>query len=184
MSRDTTGLLVCHFVHSADLLSRADYIVRVDRVQKVQRGGTLVRYRALVVGGNANGCAGFAVAKANSAQEACAIASKRCKRNIFFVDRYKGGGLTRDLVGRHNSCKVTLRAVQPHFGMNGHPLVMDILMHFGISDCSCKTHGNRNHHNVVRATFKALATHESIEDISLKRGKRLMNLERYRRLQI
>ncbi len=29
----------------------SDTIVRVDRVQKVQRGGTMVRYRALVIGG-------------------------------------------------------------------------------------------------------------------------------------
>ena len=184
MVSNYTGWLVHISFNSPDRFFRADYIVRVDRVQKVQRGGTLVRYRALVVGGNGNGCAGFGVAKANSAQEACAIASKKCKRNIFFIDRYKGAGLTRDLVGRHNSCKVTLRALPPHFGLHGHPLVMDILLHFVISDCSCKSHGNRNQYNVVRATFKALLTHESIEDISLKRGKRLMNLERYKRLQI
>ncbi len=29
----------------------SETIVRVDRVQKVQRGGTMVRYRALVIGG-------------------------------------------------------------------------------------------------------------------------------------
>jgi small subunit ribosomal protein S5 len=159
-------------------------IVRVDRVQKVQKGGTMVSYRALIVGGNANGCAGFGIGKANNPQDATRKASRQCKRNIYFVDRHHGAGLTRDLAGRHNSCKVVLRAVDPYNGLHGHPLICDILLFFGIADCTAKSFGNRNQFNVVRATFKALLTHESMEEIALKRGKRLMNLERARRLGI
>ncbi|GFH61587.1 small subunit ribosomal protein S5 [Chaetoceros tenuissimus] len=162
----------------------SETIVRVDRVQKVQRGGTMVRYRALVIGGNLNGCAGFGVAKANAPNEAAAAAARIAKRNIFFIDRYNGSGLTSSLAGRHNSCKVTLRSVNPNRGLSGHPLVNEILKYFGISDCAAKSHGNRNVYNVVRATFKAIMTHESLEDIALKRGKRLMNLERAKRLKI
>lgn len=162
----------------------SETIIRVDRVQKVQRGGTMVRYRALVIGGNLNGCAGFGVAKANTPQQATFEAARMARRNIFFIDRYEGAGLTFDLAGRHNSCKVALRSVDPHRGLTGHPLIVEILKYFGIADCSCKSHGNRNPYNVVRATFKAIMTHESIEDIALKRGKRLMPLERAKRLQI
>jgi small subunit ribosomal protein S5 len=162
----------------------SDTVVRVDRVQKVQRGGTMVRYRALVIGGNLNGCAGFGVAKANAPNEATAAASRMAKRNIFFIDRYNGSGLTNDLAGRHNSCRVHLRSVNNNKGLNGHPLIMEILKYFGITDCTAKSHGNRNVYNVVRATFKAIMTHESLEDIALKRGKRLMNLERAKKLRI
>jgi len=159
-------------------------IVRVDRVQKVQRGGTMVRYRALVVGGNANGCAGFGIGKAASPAEATQVAVRICKRNMFFIDRYMGSGLSSDLAGKHNSCRVLLRATEPNVGLKGHDLVTLILTYFGVTDCSAKTHGNRNIYNVVRATFKAICTHESLEEISLKRGKRLINLERAKRLQI
>jgi len=162
----------------------SETIVRVDRVQKVQRGGTMVRYRALVIGGNLNGCAGYGVAKANAPNEACLLASRRAKRNIFFVDRYLNTGLTSSLAGRHNSCKVTLRAVNPNRGLHGHPLILEILKYFGISDCSAKSHGNRNIYNVVYATFKALMTHESLEDTAMKRGKRLITLERAKKLNI
>ena len=159
-------------------------IVRVDRVQKVQRGGTRVRYRALVVGGNANGCAGFGIGKAASPAEATQVAVRMYKRNIFFIDRYMGSGLSSDLAGKHNSCRVLLRATEPNMGLKGHDLVTLILTYFGVTDCSAKTHGNRNIYNVVRATFKAICTHESLEEIALKRGKRLINLERAKRLQI
>lgn len=162
----------------------SETIIRVDRVQKVQRGGTKVRYRALVIGGNLNGCAGFGVAKANTPQQASFAAARMARKNIFFIDRYEGAGLTNDLAGKHNSCKVALRAVDLHRGLKGHPLIVEILKYFGIADCSCKSHGNRNVYNVVRATFKAIMTHESLEEIALKRGKRLMTLERAKRLGI
>ena len=162
----------------------SETIVRVDRVQKVQRGGTMVRYRALVIAGNLNGCAGFGVAKANAPNEASAAAARVARRNIFFIDRYHGTGLTSDLVGRQNSCRVSLRSVNPNRGLHGHPLICEILKYFGITDCTAKSHGNRNVYNVVRATFKAIMTHESLEDIAMKRGKRLMNLERAKRLKI
>ena len=165
-------------------LPRAEMVVRTDRVQKVQRGGTMLRYKALVIGGNANGCAGFGIGKAATPPEALKLASRQCRRNIFFVDRHMGTSLTTDLAGRHNSCKVILRAVNRNFGLHGHPLVCDILLYFGITDCTAKTFGNRNQYNVVYATFKALLTHESLEQIAWKRGKRLMNLARSNRLQI
>lgn len=159
-------------------------VIKVDRVQKVQRGGTLVSYRALVVGGNLKGCAGFGIGKASAPNEATKAAERACKRNIFFIDRYNGSGLTSDLAGRHNSCRVALRSVEPNRGLHGHPLILEILKYFGISDCSAKSHGNRNVYNVVYATFKAICTHESIEDIALKRGKRLVTVQRAKRLQI
>jgi len=61
------------------------------------------RYRELVVGGNANGCAGFGIGKAASPAEATQVAVRICKRNMFFIDRYMGSGLSSDLAGKHNS---------------------------------------------------------------------------------
>jgi len=158
--------------------------IKVDRVQKVERGGTTVRYRALVVGGNGNGAAGFGIGKALSPNEAIVKACKHCKRNVFYIDRYLNTGLSYDLAGKHNSCRVRLRATSPDYGLHGHPLICEILKYAGISDATGKSHGNRNPYNVVYATFKALMTHESLEEIALKRGKKLLNLQRARRLGV
>jgi len=158
--------------------------IKVDRVQKVERGGTTVRYRALVIGGNGNGAAGFGIGKALSPNEAIIKACKHCKRNVFYVNRYLNSGLSYDLAGKHNSCKVQLRAVRPDYGLHGHPLISEILKYAGITDCTSKSHGNRNVYNVVYATFKALMTHESLEEIAMKRGKKFLNLQRARRLEM
>jgi len=162
----------------------SECLIRVDRVQKVQKGGTMLRYRALIIGGNFKGCIGFGVGKANGPEEATQLASKNCKRNVIFVEPYQGVGLTSDLVGKHNSCKVFLRATGVNSPLKGNPLVKEILSRAGITCCTAKSHGSRNVYSVVRATFKALMTHESLEDISLKRGRRFLNLDRAKRHQI
>jgi len=160
----------------------SEMLVGVDRNIKLWRGGRLESYRALVIGGNLNGCGGFGIGKALDPLVAVDVAGRHCKRNIFFVDRYQNDGLTSDLVGKQNSCVVTLRATDN--GLRGNELCREILKRFGITNCVAKSHGNRNKYNVVRATFKALATHQSLEDIALKRGKRLVSIDRAMRMQV
>ena len=157
-------------------------LVTVERNVKLWRGGRLEGYRALVIGGNMNGCGGFGFGKATEAFDAVNVAARVCKRNIFFVERYQGNGLTRDLVGKQNSCKLVIRANDN--GLRGNELVREILKRFGITNASAKAYGNRSPYNVVHATFKALLTHESLEEIALKRGKRIVSLDRARRLQL
>ena len=165
------------------MIGRGEMVIRVDRNIKLWRGGRIQSYRALVIGGNLNGCAGFGTGKAPGAREAVLAASRKCKRNIFFVDRYQNHSLTRDLVGRSNSCKVVLRATNR--GLRGNPLCAEILKYFGITNCTSKAvHGNRSQFNVVRATFKALMTHESMEEIAMKRGRRIVSMDRGRRMQL
>lgn len=161
---------------------RGEMLIRTDRVCKMWRGGRIESYRALVVGGNLRGCGGFGIGKAFEPEDAVEIACRMAKRNIFFVEPYRGRGLTRDLVGRQNSCRVYLRATDN--GLRGNPLSCEILKLMGITNVVAKAHGSRNHFNVCRATFKALLTHESLEEIAMKRGIRLINLQKAKRLRI
>ena len=69
-------------------------------------------------------------------------------------------------------------------GLRGNELMREILKRFGITNASCKSFGNRNPYNVVRATFKALMTHDSLEDIALQRGKRILSIDKAMRMQI
>jgi small subunit ribosomal protein S5 len=160
----------------------SELLVDVDRTSKLWRGGRLESYRALVVGGNLNGCGGFGIGKSWDPIDAVADASRKSKRNIFFVDRYQGDGLTRDLAGKQNSCRVVIRATNR--GLFGNDLVTEILKRFGITNASAKAYGKRHPYNVVRATFKALMTHESLEEIAMKRGKRIVSVDRAMRMQV
>lgn len=158
-----------------------ELVIRVDRNIKLWRGGRIQSYRALVIGGNLNGCGGFGTGKGQDPQTAVLAASRHCKRNIFFLDRYQQNSLFQNLVGKSNSCKVVIRAT--HRGLRGNPLINEILKYFGVANASTRcVQGNRSQYNVVRATFKALMTHETMEDLAYKTGRRLVSISRGRRL--
>jgi len=154
----------------------AETIVRVDRTQKVTKGGTIMTHRCLMICGNGKGAGGFGVGKGQSPKEAMLLASRNSRKNLTLVDRYDDCALTHDTVGQHNGCKVVIRAVPPGRGMKGSALTSEILYQCGISDASVKSYGNRNPYSVVMATFKALRNHEGIESVARKRGKRIMSL--------
>ncbi|MCL4480976.1 MAG: hypothetical protein M1113_05790 [Candidatus Thermoplasmatota archaeon] len=174
-SRDQRRNLIAGTTRGAELIT-------VEYMQKPQEGGRKGCFRALAIGGNGNGCGGFGIGKADDADLAVELAVRFTRRNPFFVERFQGNSLSHDLVGKHNSCIVRLRSSCN--GLRGNELVSSILLHMGITHCNSKSHGNRNDFNLVYATFKALMTHESLEDIALKRGKRLINIERARRMQV
>jgi len=159
-----------------------DMIVDISRVQKVTRSGTIVSYRALVVGGNTRGVAGYGIGKGAEPDVATASAKRMCHRNIFFMTPYQGSGLTHDLVGKHNNCKVVIRAVSQGYGLQGNNLIQDILLAFGVTNATAKAYGRRNIYSVVYATFKAIAGHQDLESVSLVRGKKFLNMDRARRL--
>jgi len=162
----------------------AELIVKVDRVQKVTKGGVIMSNRCLVTIGNNKGAGGFGMGKGPSPQEAMTLASRNARKNLVFVDRYSNSALMHDLVGTHNNCKVVLRALPPGMGMTAGPLIREMLEMMGIADCSAKAYGNRNPYSVVRATFKALKMHEGLEVIARKRGKRVMELARAKKLHL
>ncbi|GMH95093.1 hypothetical protein TrST_g1572 [Triparma strigata] len=154
----------------------AETIVKVDRTQKVTKGGTIMTHRCLMICGNGKGAGGFGVGKGQSPKEAMLLASRNSRKNLTLIDRYDDSALTHDCVGEHNGCKVVIRAVPPGRGMKGSSLTSEILYQCGVSDASVKSYGNRNPYSVVMATFKALRNHEGIESVARKRGKRIMSL--------
>jgi small subunit ribosomal protein S5 len=164
--------------------SRGECTIKVDHVQKPERGNSTISYHALVIGGNGNSATGSGIGKALSPNKAIFKACKHCKRNVFYVDWYINSGLSYDLAGMHNSCRVRLRDVSPNYSLHGHPLIVNILKYAGVSGPTGKSRGNQYLYNVVYATLKALMTHKSLEEIAMKRGKKLLNLQRARRLGI
>jgi small subunit ribosomal protein S5 len=151
-------------------------VVAVDRVQKIIKGGSIMSYRVLVVVGNAQGAGGFGIGKAADPGTATTRAIREAKKNIIVVDRYKNTALVHSVEGKHNSCRVVLRAVPPGWGTKGGKVVKTILEQMGISDCTGKAVGRRHPYAVVRATFKALARHTSVADISRSRGRRVLDV--------
>jgi small subunit ribosomal protein S5 len=140
--------------HSTDQLPGqwVETIVAVDRVQKIITGGSIMSYRVLVVVGNAMGAGGYGVGKALDPASATARAIRAAKKSLVVVDRFKMTGLVHSVEGKHNSCRVVLRAVPPGYGMKGGRIATAILTSMGIGDCTAKSVGRRTPFAVVRVS--------------------------------
>jgi len=138
--------------HATDQLPGewVETIVAVDRVQKIITGGSIMSYRVLVVVGNGNGAGGYGVGKALDPAAATARAIRAAKKSLVTVDRFKMTSLVHSCEGKHNSCRVVLRAVPPGYGMKGSRTTQAILTSMGIGDCTAKAVGRRTPFAVVR----------------------------------
>lgn len=117
----------------------------------------MMTYRTLVVVGNAQGAGGFGMGRGANPAEAVARGIRSAKKNLVVVDRFKNAGLVHTVEGRHNNCKVVLRAVPPGYGMKGSRTAKAVLTQMGISDCTAKAHGRRNAFSVVRVGWRGFA---------------------------
>lgn len=160
-------------------------IVHVDKVQKVTTQGNILRFRAMVVVGNRQGCAGYAVGKGASVPDAILRGTKLAMKNFTYIDRFNERTLFHEVRGKWNSCTLFLRPAPQGKGLTVSDTVACVLDCFGITDVVSKTHGQRNPYTVIKATFDALAKHETAEEIAMKTGHSLVeisNLARTRNL--
>ncbi|CAM9795933.1 unnamed protein product [Chrysoparadoxa australica] len=153
-------------------------VIAIDRVSHTLKGGRAGGYRALVITGNGNGVAGYGIGKSKEAMEATTAASKAAKRNLFYIERYKSCALNQDLFGRHNNCTVHFWKRPIGRGLAGSALMMDICEMAGIQHASVRVRGRRNPYAMVRAAFNALRSHQSLQDIAMARGVRILTLMR------
>lgn len=160
-------------------------IVHVDKVQKVTTQGNILRFRAMIVVGNRQGCAGYAVGKGSSPPDAILRGTKLAMKNFTFIDRFDNRTLYHEVRGKWNSSTLFLRPAPQGKGLTVSDTVACVLDCFGITDVVSKTHGQRNPYTVIKATFDALSKHETAEEVALKTGHSLVeisNLARSRNL--
>ena len=114
-------------------------------------------------------------------------------------------GLTHDVRGKHNNCRVAIYATPPGSGSKGGargpaPFPRDarrgnvrplestwrgrhrrlgrrIMTQLGFSSFTIKGRGRRTPYSFVAATFDALSNHNSVRDIAMKRGRRILEIE-------
>ena len=97
-------------------------------------------------------------------------------KNVFFVDLFDNYGFAHDLMGKHNSCRVYIRATPRERAMVGSPLSRAILTRFGVASASVKIVGRRDPYAVCRAFSYALQNHENIDETARDRGLRYLTL--------
>jgi small subunit ribosomal protein S5 len=153
-----------------------DKLVSINRVAKVVKGGRRFGFAALVVVGDAKGRVGFGAGKAREVPEAIRKATEKAKRAMIRVPLREGRTLHHDARGRFGAGRVVLRAAPPGTGIIAGGPMRAVFETLGVQDVVAKSIGTSNPHNMVKATFDALANLHAPRSVAARRGKRVADI--------
>ena len=137
-------------------LELKDKVVSINRVVKTTKGGRAFSFSALVVVGNENGIVGHGLGKAKEVQEAITKGIEDAKKNLIKVPVMKGT-IPHDQWAKEGAAKVLIKPAAHGTGVIAGGAMRAVLESAGVHNVLGKSKGSSNPHNVVKATFKALA---------------------------
>jgi len=148
-------------------------LVSINRVAKVVKGGRRFGFAAVVVVGDGKGRAGYGTGKAREVPEAIRKATESAKRAMVRVPLREGRTIHHDVYGRYGAGKVVVRAAKPGTGIIAGGPMRAIFESLGLHDVVAKSIGSSNPHNMIKATFAALADISSPRSVAARRGKKI-----------
>ena len=157
-------------------------LVSINRVAKVVKGGRRFSFAALVVVGDGNGMVGHGKGKAKEVPEAIKKATDEAKTRMIRVPLRQGRTLHHDIKGRFDSGKVYLRSAPSGTGVIAGGPMRAVFEALGIQDIVAKSVGTSNPHNMVRATFEALRSASSPKIIASRRGLKINDITKRRKV--
>ena len=145
-------------------------LIQVNRVSKVVKGGRIFSFTALTAVGDGEGRVGFGRGKAREVPLAIQKAMEAARRNMVSV-ALDGNTLQYAVKARHGASKVYMQPASEGTGVIAGGAMRSVLELAGVQNVLAKCYGSTNPVNVVRATFKALESMSSPDDVAAKRGK-------------
>jgi small subunit ribosomal protein S5 len=133
-----------------------DRLVAINRVTKVTKGGRHFSFSAIVVVGNENGVVGYGLGKANEVTDAISKGAEDAKKNLIKVPVIKGT-IPHEQSAKYGGARVFIKPASNGTGVIAGGAMRAVLETVGVKDVLAKSKGSSNPHNVVKATFEALA---------------------------
>lgn len=137
-------------------LELKDRLVAINRVTKVTKGGRTFSFSAIVVVGDENGIVGYGLGKAGEVTAAIAKGVEDAKKNLIKVPLIKGS-VPHAQESKYSGATVFMKPASHGTGVKAGGAMRAVLESAGVTDVLAKSKGSSNPHNVVKATFKALA---------------------------
>lgn len=147
-----------------------EVVLSINRCSKVVKGGRNFSFGALVVVGDKNGKVGYGYGKANEVSDAIRKGGEAAKKNMVKVVR-RGTTVPHTVLAKYRGSKVLIRPASEGTGLIAGGTMRAVLNLAGIVDVLAKSLGSSNPSNVVKATFKAIQSMQSKQEILQKRSK-------------
>ena len=155
-------------------LALEERVVQINRVAKVVKGGRRFSFSAVVVVGDGAGHVGAGLGKAGEVPEAIRKGVEDAKKNIIRIPMV-GTTLPHEVNVEFSASKVMLKPASQGTGVIAGGSVRAVLEAAGVRDILSKIYGSTNPVNVTRATIEALRGLHSAEELSARRGVKLIS---------
>ncbi len=150
-----------------------DQVVSINRVTKVVKGGKNMSFAALVVVGDAaSGVVGYGSGKAKEVPMAIRKGIESAKKNLVRVN-LTDTTIPHQVLGRFGSGQVLLKPAPEGTGVIAGGAVRAVMTSVGVQNVLTKSLGSPNPHNVIKATFDALAQLRDRAEVATARGKQV-----------
>jgi small subunit ribosomal protein S5 len=145
-------------------------VIDIARVAKVVKGGRRFSFRVTLVVGDNNGNVGMGVGKALAVPDAMRKATDQAHKNMRKVS-LMGTTIAHEVTGSCSGAKILLKPASEGTGVIAAGGVRAVCEAAGIKDILTKSLGSSNMLNIVTATFDALATLKTPQQVAIERGK-------------
>ena len=145
-------------------------VLHINRCSKTVKGGKRFSFSALVIAGDGKGKIGLGFAKANEVADAIKKASESARKNLITFEK-EGTTIPHEVITSWDGAKVFLKPASEGTGVIAGSKVRSVLEVGGIKDVVAKSMGSNNPINLVRATFKALASLKNRKEVLEQLGR-------------
>ena len=151
-------------------LNLKDQVVNINRVTKVVKGGKNLSFTVLVVVGDPEKhVVGYAKGKAKEVPSAIRKAIEKAKKNLVKVN-VLDHTIPHEVLGIFGAGRVLLKPARAGKGTIAGGAVRAVVEAAGIQNVLTKSIGSKNPHNVIKATFEALAQLREKSEVAAMRG--------------
>jgi small subunit ribosomal protein S5 len=149
----------------SDLMEKVLYI---NRCSKTVKGGKKMSFSALILVGDGKGRVGYGFAKANELTDAIRKGGELARKNMQTITM-EGTTIPHDMHVKWDGASIFMRPAPQGTGIIAGSKVRAVLEYAGIKDVMAKSLGSSNPINQVRATFKALKSMMTRENVLAQR---------------
>lgn len=133
-----------------------EYVVSIDRVARVVKGGRRFRFKALVAVGDGKQRVGVGVAKGQDVQSAVSKASDKAKKSLITFPITEKGTIPHEVESKVAGAKVLMMPASPGTGIIAGGVMRSIMQLTGVKNLLGKALGSNNKVNNAYAVIESL----------------------------